>query len=206
MKRTHNYKYTTFSRSNVRDLNSEKGLYMYKVIALPLSFSNIGQQKEITKTYIEWFNDFYIRKWDNKKSLSVTFDREELRIRIPKSNVESIENSTLLFDVEEGLLFKIFEQMSSFFPPLYVGITNDIATRFLAHTQDTNEHSLINKINKHPEIKENEILFMWQGLDMEFVERYLKITSEVARDTLLEDLETLFIQVNNPIFNISKRS
>lgn len=206
MKKTHNYKYTNFTRSNVRDLNSEKGLYMYKVIALPLSFSNIGQQKEVTKKFVEWFSNFYIRKWDNKKSLSVSFDKEELKVKIPKTKIESIENSTFLSEIEEGFLFRIFEQMVSFFPPLYVGITNDISTRFLSHTQDSNDNSLINKINKHPEIKDNEVLFIWQDLDVEFVERYLEISSEDARNTLLEDLETLFIQLNNPIFNISKRS
>lgn len=206
MKKKHNYKYTNFTRSNVRELNSEKGLYMYKVIALPMSFSKSGQQKEITKKYVSWFSDFYIRKWDTQANVKVSFNRDELKIELPKAKVYSVENVESIYNVNEEGLFKVYEQMISFLPPLYVGITNDISTRFLAHTQDTNDKSLISKINENPEIKENEILFIWQDLDIDFVEQYLKITSEEARKTLLEDLETLFIQINNPIFNISKRN
>lgn len=206
MKRTHNYKYTSFTRSNVRELNSEHGLYMYKVIALPMSFSNAGQQKEITKEYVRWFGDFYIRKWDEHTNINVSFNRNELKIELPQTKVQTLEKSESIFNINEEGLFKVYEQMISFLPPLYVGITNDIATRFRSHTQETNEKSLMSKINGHSEIRDNEILFIWQDLDIEFVEQYLKITSEEARKTLLEDLETLFIQINNPVFNISKRN
>ena len=205
MKKIHNYKYTKFTINNVRDLNSETGLFMYKVVALPMSFSKTVQQKEITKDYVTWFNDFYIRKWDNQQNVNISFDRTQLNIELPQNEIQNLNKDNCIYNIEEDGLFKIYEQMISFLPPLYIGITNDIKTRFQSHTNESIEKSLINKINNHNEINENEILFIWQDLDVNYVEQYLQMTTEEARKTLLEDLETLFIQINNPIFNKNKR-
>lgn len=199
MKTIKNTNFIRFIHANSSYLPVSKSYYVYKIVAIPISFNK--HSFDLLRDYNSWFRNSYFAKWDGDTKTTSSYKNNELTVSFKDSVLSStgaLDDFNILENVDQ---LDIFLDVIDFLPTLYLGITENIKKRFNQHTNPNKEDSTINKMLEIAILEKCELYFIWNEVNS----INEKLTFTKSRK-VLEDLEYFLIQTNNPIFNIRKRS
>jgi hypothetical protein len=174
-----NYSFILRSREGLVTLDRRSARYVptsagvYQVVVVPFSFSSEDQQIEIQK----YFNAVTDLKLDHREPLQATtrLFRSGLNLLLRRYVPHNVPNTR----VTDGFV----RDAASFFPPLYVGQSEDLKSRFLHHCLGIN--SSVREQLKALRLDLLLCFFRWHTCSVD----------------CLDALETLLIQAHRPLLN-----
>lgn len=194
--------FVEFKKDFSSDVDSTSGIY--QIVALPFSERTCDNNVDILKGYVDYCQNFFLHSWEDKVTSTTQYKNRSLIIDLNDCQTTHIDKSTNYIENEgKQNLHSFFLDFLPFLPSLYIGIAEDLKSRFLQHTNINDDKSTIYKLTNNREyeaFKHCKKYFIWK----EIPNRNLDTFNTKYRD-VLEEFERIMIQTKKPLINKVKR-
>lgn len=194
--------YVEFKSGVAKDVGTGAGIY--QIIALPYSEKLTIDDIDMLHGYVDYCQNAFLHTWENKVKAKTTFKDRKIQIDMNKIYPVQIKKSEDYIKTKSKQeLRDFFLQFLPFLPSLYIGIADNLRTRFQDHTRLSDDESTIYKLTNDNEYKifsNAKIYFIWKEIDAGALPPAVTL-----REDILEDFERVMIQTRKPLINKVKR-